>query len=156
VNSYVQGIVASVKRGGRVSGRAELSLRLDTLTLPAGKTLRFSGGVHSVDSQGPSQRVEQEGAIRQGSDRDRDTGRILITAGSGATLGAMVDRTLQGAAIGAGAGGAVGLATVMLTRGRDVELRQGATIDVVLDRPLIIEQSDDGRCLTEWPQTLLC
>ncbi len=52
----------------------------------------------------------------------------------------MVDRSVQGAAIGAEAGGAVGLATVVLTRGRDVVLRQGATIDVVLDRPLIIEK----------------
>lgn len=139
VDSYVQGVVTSVKRGGRVSGRAELSLRLDTLTLPTGKMLRFSGGIHSVDSQGSDQKVEREGAVRQGSDSARDTGRILITAGGGAALGAIVDRSVQGAAIGAGAGGAVGLATVMLTRGRDVELRQGATIDVVLDRPLIIE-----------------
>ena len=139
VNSYVQGIITSVDRGGRISGRAELSLRLDTLTLPAGRTLWLSGGVNSVDSQESSQRVEPEGAIRQGSDRGRDAGRILITAGGGAALGAMVDRTVRGAAIGAGAGGAVGLATVLLTRGRDVELRQGATIDVVLDRPLIIE-----------------
>ncbi len=104
-----------------------------------GIVLGLSGGVDSVDAQGSDQRVEQEGAIRQGSDRDRDAGRILITAGTGAALGAVVDRTVQGAAIGAGAGGAVGLATVMLTRGRDVELRQGATIDVVLDRPLIVE-----------------
>jgi hypothetical protein len=139
VDSYVQGVVTSVKRGGRVSGRAELSLRLDTLTLPTGKMLRFSGGIHSVDSQGSDQKVEREGAVRQGSDSARDTGRILITAGGGAALGAIVDRSVQGAAIGAGAGGAVGLATVMLTRGRDVELRQGATIDVVLDRALIIE-----------------
>jgi len=139
VNSYVQGVITSVSRGGRVSGQAELSLRLDTLTLPSGRTLRLSGGVQSVDSQGSDQKVAQEGAIRQGSDRGRDTGRVLITAGTGAALGAMVDRTVRGAGIGAGAGGAVGLATVLLTRGRDVELRQGATIDVVLDRPLIIE-----------------
>ncbi len=139
VNSYVQGGITSVRRGGRVSGRAELSLRLDTLTLPAGRSLRLSGGVESVDSQGSSQRAEKEGAIRQGSDRGRDAARIVITAGTGAALGAVVDRTVQGAAIGSGVGGAVGLATVLLTRGQDVELRQGATLDVVLDRPLIIE-----------------
>jgi type IV secretion system protein VirB10 len=139
VNSYVQGVITSVERSGRVSGRAELSLRLDTLTLPAGRSFRLSGGVQSVDAQGSSQRAEQEGAIRQGPERGRDAARILITAGTGAALGAMVDRTVQGAAIGSGAGGAVGLATVLLTRGRDVELRQGATLDVVLDRPLIVE-----------------
>ena len=139
VNSYVQGVVQSVERGGRISGRAELSLRLDTLTLPAGRTLRLSGGVHSADAQGSSQKVEDEGAIRQGSDRGHDAARIVIVAGTGAALGAVVDRSVRGAAIGAGAGGAVGLATVMLTRGRDVELRQGATIDVILDRPLVVE-----------------
>lgn len=139
VNSYVQGVVTSSRRGGRVSGRAELSLRLDTLTLPAGRSFRLSGGLQSVDSQGSSQRAEPEGAIRQGPDHGRDAARILITAGTGAALGAVVDRTVQGAAIGSGAGGAVGLATVLFTRGREVELRQGATLDVVLDRPLIIE-----------------
>ncbi len=139
VGSYVQGAITSVERGGRVSGRAELSLRLDTLTLPAGRTFRLSGGMQSVDAQGSSQRAEQEGAIRQGPERGRDAARILITAGSGAALGAVVDRTVRGAGIGAGAGGAVGLATVLLTRGRDVELRPGATLDVVLDRSLTIE-----------------
>ncbi len=139
VNCYVQGTLTSVQRGGRVSGRAELSLRLDTLTLPAGKTLKFSGGLDSVDAQGSGQKPDKEGAIRQSSEHGRDAGRILITAGSGAALGAVVDRTLRGAGIGAGAGGAVGLATVLLTRGRDVELRQGATLDMVLDRPLTVE-----------------
>ena len=139
VNSYVQGVITAVERGGRVSGRAQLSLRLDTITLPAGRSLRLSGGVDSVDAQGSDQKVEKEGAIRQGSDGGRDAGRVLITAGTGAALGAMVDRAARGAAIGAGAGGAVGLASVLLTRGRDVELRQGATLDVVLDRPLVVE-----------------
>ena len=32
--------------------------------------------------------------------------------------------------MGAGAGSAAGLATVLLTRGREVELHQGSTIDV--------------------------
>jgi hypothetical protein len=139
VNSYVQGTVTAVQRGGPVSGRAELSLRLDTLTLPSGRILRLSGGVQSVDAQGSDQRAEREGVVRQGSDRGGDVGRILITAGTGAALGGVVDRAVRGAAIGAGGGGAVGLAKVLLTRGRDVELRQGATIDFVLDQPLAVE-----------------
>jgi hypothetical protein len=44
-----------------------------------------------------------------------------------------------GAGIGAGAGAAVGLATVLLTRGREVELRQGTSLDVVFDRPVALE-----------------
>jgi hypothetical protein len=36
-------------------------------------------------------------------------------------------------------GSAVGLATVLLTRGKEVELRQGSTLDVVFDRPVTLE-----------------
>jgi hypothetical protein len=41
--------------------------------------------------------------------------------------------------MGAGVGSAVGLATVLMTRGKEVELRQGATLDVVFDRAVAIE-----------------
>jgi len=41
--------------------------------------------------------------------------------------------------LGAGAGSAVGLASVLLTRGREVELRQGSTIDVVFERPVVVD-----------------
>jgi hypothetical protein len=60
-------------------------------------------------------------------------------SGKGAALGAIVDRSWSGAGIGGGAGGAVGLATVLLTRGREVELRQGSTIDVVFERPVTVD-----------------
>src|ERR1035441_9531608 len=58
---------------------------------------------------------------------------------AGAAIGGMADRSWKGAGIGGGAGSAVGLATVLLTRGREVELRQGSTIDVVFDRPVTID-----------------
>src|ERR1044072_1389434 len=35
--SYVQGVVTHATRSGRVKGTAELSIRIDTLTLPSGK-----------------------------------------------------------------------------------------------------------------------
>lgn len=136
--SYVQGVVASARRSGRVSGRAELALRLETLTLPDGRVLRFSPRLDSADPQ--SGRVEpSEDAVRQAPDHGRDAARIAILAGSGASLGGIADRGWTGAGIGAGVGGAVGLATVLLTRGREVELRSGATLDVVFDRPVALE-----------------
>jgi hypothetical protein len=33
----------------------------------------------------------------------------------------------------------VGIATTLLTRGKEVELRQGSTLDVVFDRAITIE-----------------
>jgi hypothetical protein len=136
-NCYAQGTVTVVKRPGRVSGRGELGLRLDSLALPSGKVFQFSGTVDSVDAEGTGQRAgKDEGIVRQGPDTGRDAGTITSRGAQGAALGAIVDRSVTGAGIGGGAGAAAGLAQVLLTRGRDVELRRGATIDVLIDRPL--------------------
>lgn len=140
VGSFVQGAVAQAKRSGRVSGRAELAIRLETLTLANGKVVKFSPHLSSVDSGETGQKATgKENAIEQAPSRGQDAARIAILAGSGAAIGGLADRAWQGAGIGAGAGGAVGLATVLLTRGKEVELRQGSTLDVVFDRPVAVE-----------------
>ncbi|HTB11165.1 MAG TPA: hypothetical protein VK752_06335 [Bryobacteraceae bacterium] len=140
VGSYVQGTVFLAKRSGKVSGRAQLAIRLEVLTLPGGKTLKFSPHVSSVDDGESTQKVvNDEGKIEQGSNVGKDAERIAILAGSGAGIGGIADRSWTGAGIGAGAGSAVGLATTLLTRGREVELRQGSSLDVVFDRALIVD-----------------
>ena len=57
------------------------------------------------------------------------------TAVQGALIGVIADRG-KGAAIGGGIGGAAGAAAVLLSRGKDVVLEPGTTIEIVLDRPL--------------------
>lgn len=140
VGSYVQGVVSHVKRSGRVKGRAELGIRLETLTFPGGRVVRIAPRLDSVASEGTGQRVERrENTIEQGGEKGRDAGRVAIYAGSGAAIGGITDHGWEGAGIGAGIGGAVGLATVLLTRGREVDLRQGASVDVVFDRPVTLQ-----------------
>lgn len=140
VGSYVQGTVLISRRSGKVSGRAQLAIRLDTLTLPSGKMLKFSPHLSSIDDDESTQKVmNDEGLVQQGSTVGKDVERIAILAGSGAAIGGMTDRSWSGAGIGSAAGGAVGLATTLLTRGKEVELRQGSSLDVVFDRPLPIE-----------------
>jgi type IV secretion system protein VirB10 len=138
--SYVQGVVAEAKQSGRVKGRAQLAIRLETLTLGSGKVYRFSPHLSSVDSGETGQKVEgPENTVEQAPSRGQDAGRVAILAGSGAAIGGIADRSWKGAGIGAGVGSAVGLATVLLTRGKEVELRQGSTLDVVFDRPVSLE-----------------
>jgi hypothetical protein len=139
-NTYVQGVVTYAQRSGRVKGRAQLAIRLETLTLHSGRVVKFSPKLTSVDSGESSQHVEgSEGRVQQGGDKGKDAERIAILAGSGASIGGLADRSWQGAGIGAGAGAAVGLASVLLGRGKEVELRQGATLDVVFDRAVTME-----------------
>jgi len=140
VESYVQGVVARARRSGRVAGRAELAIRIDTLTLPSGQSVEISPQLSSVDSDGTEQKVEtREGAVQQGASKGVDAEHLAILTGSGAALGGLADRGWKGAGIGAGAGGAVGLAYVLLSRGREVDLRQGSTLDVVFERAVTIQ-----------------
>ena len=137
VGSYVQGVVSKSVRSGRISGKAELGIRIDTLTLTDGRVIRITPKLASVDSGETSQKVSSpEGQIKQGSDVGRDARTTAELSGVGAVVGAEVDRSWTGAGIGAGAGAGVGLITVLLTRGKEVELRPGATLDVVFDRAI--------------------
>jgi type IV secretion system protein VirB10 len=140
VGSYVQGVVSQSKRSGRVKGRAQLGIRLESLTLDNGKVYKFSPHLSSVDSEDSGQKVTgKESTVQAGSNVGKDAERIAIMAGSGAAIGGLTDRSWKGAGIGSGAGAAVGLATVLLSRGKEVELRHGATLDVVFDRPVALE-----------------
>jgi type IV secretion system protein VirB10 len=140
VGSYVQGVVTQAKRSGRVAGRAQLAIRLETLTLASGKTFKFSPHLRSVDSGETGQKVVgKEGVVEQAPSHGEDAKQIAILAGSGAAVGGIADRSWKGAGIGAGVGSAVGLATVLLTRGKEVELDQGSALDVVFDRAVTIE-----------------
>jgi type IV secretion system protein VirB10 len=144
-NSYVQGRVTYSKRAGKIKGRAEIAIRLESLTLPRGKMLHLSASPSSLDSGESGQRVDkEEGIIKQSPDHGRDAKQIAILAGSGASLGAIVSSRgsgsgWTGAGIGSGIGAGVGLATVLLSRGKDVDLRPGTSLDVVFDRPVSLD-----------------
>jgi hypothetical protein len=139
-NSYVQGVVTHAKRSGRVKGVAELGIRIETLTLPSGKVVKMTPSLSSIDSGGGDQKiVGKESEIKEGTSHGADAARIAGSAGAGAAIGGLADRSWTGAGIGGAAGTGLGLATVLLTRGREVELRQGATVDVVFDRPVPID-----------------
>ena len=138
--TYVQGAVSHVKRSGRVKGRAELGVRLESMTLPGGKTLKISPRLSSVDSGEGGQKVdERESQIQPAPSKGKDAGQVAILAGTGAAIGGLADRSFKGAGIGAGIGTVVGLASALVTRGNEVELRQGSTLDVVFDRDIVVE-----------------
>src|ERR1017187_3263797 len=73
VDSYVQGIVTHSQRSGRVQGNADLSIRIETLTLPTGKVVRMTPSLASVDSEGTDQKVtSKESTVQQGTSHGAD------------------------------------------------------------------------------------
>src|SRR6516164_7249720 len=83
VDSYAEGVVSHSVRSGRVKGRAELGIHVNSFTLPTGETLRVSPQLSSIDSAGTEQKVEttKENEIRQGGSKGQDAERIAVTSG---------------------------------------------------------------------------
>ena len=138
VRSYVAGTVLDSKRAGRVKGLADLNFRFDSLTLPNGVTRDFRSRAGSVDTAGSLDRTE--GAIKGESNKGGDARKVATTAGAGAGIGSLAGiaagHAAAGAGIGAAAGAIGGLASVLGSRGPDVTLPAGTTMEMVLDREI--------------------
>lgn len=138
--SYVQGEILEAKRPGKVKGQGEVRMRLDTIIMPNGYSVKF-GAVPSNAGTGGGETTDKEGTITGDTDKAGDAGTVIKGTAIGAGIGAVAARSATGAGIGAGIGAAVGLATVMLTRGPELELPRGSTLNAVLDRPLYLDSS---------------
>ncbi len=139
VGSYLRGELIDSKRPGRIKGRGEFRMRLNTLILPTGYTVDLNAAPRSADSGG-KETMDSEGKITGGSNKGKDVGTIATTTAEGAGIGAIAGRA-KGAGIGAGIGAAAGLAAVLLTRGPEAELPRGSTMDVVLEHDLTLDGS---------------
>lgn len=145
--SYVQGTITEVKRPGRIKGRGELYLRFDTLTLPNGVTRDFRARIGSVNGNSSEDLDKDEGKIRSPGTKGDDARKIGEAASVGAGVGVMTGPASgghygMGAGIGAAAGAAAGVLGVLLTRGPDVVLQRGSTMEMVLDRTVTFSESE--------------
>jgi type IV secretion system protein VirB10 len=137
VGTYVQGVITSVKRPGRVSGRAEVLFHFTTMIYPDGYTVSIPGSLNDVPGSENSHVKDKEGTVQADSTKGRDAATIAGPTATGAVTGAIVDGA-RGAGIGSGIGAAVGIGTVLLTRGNDVRIEQGSTVEMVLQRSLVL------------------
>ena len=138
--SYVQGEIIDAKRPGKVKGQGEVRIRLTTIILPNGYSTKFDA-IPTNAGTGGGESTGKEGEIKGDTDKTTDAGTVMKTTGVGAGIGAIAGRSAGGAGIGAGIGAAVGLAAVLLTRGPELELPRGTSVDIVLDRPLYLDSS---------------
>lgn len=144
--SWVTGTITEVKRPGRVKGKGELQVRFDSLTLPNGVSRDFRGDLAAIDSRDDQKLKREDSKISGPGDKSGDLGKVVgaTTAGTviGTGVGAAAGNVARGAGIGGGAGAAAALAGVLLTRGPDATLTKGSTVEMVLDRPLVFNDSE--------------
>jgi hypothetical protein len=117
--STVGGHVAHAQPAKKV-GRARLTLELDQIVLPSGEEI-------GVDIQ-PLPLIAD-------STKKKDRGIVARLAGAGAVVGGVIGG-VKGAAIGAGAGSAVGGGIAFATKGDEIVLDRGTSIEVDLASPL--------------------
>jgi hypothetical protein len=139
VGSYLRGELLESKRPGRIKGRGEFRLRLDTLILPNGYTVNLNVAPRSADTGG-KETMDSEGKVTGPGGKGHDVGTVATTTATGAGIGAIAGGG-KGAGIGAGIGGLAGLAAVLLTRGPEAELPRGSALDMVLERDVALDGS---------------
>ncbi len=137
VGSYLRGELTEAKRPGRIKGRGEFRMRLNTLIFPNGYTVDLTAIPHSADSGG-KETTDSEGKITGPGGKGADVGTMAQTTVAGAGIGAIAGGG-RGAGIGAGIGGLAGLAATLLTRGPEAQLRRGSALDLVLERELLLD-----------------
>jgi hypothetical protein len=140
--SYVSGEVTDSVRPGRVKGRGELAIKLNTLILPNAYMINLNASPRDA-STGGNETVDDEGRIKGDSDKKSDVDTIVKTTAAGAGIGGLATGSAKGVGIGAGVGAAAGLIAVLLTRGPEAEMPRGTTVNVALNRPIFLDADKD-------------
>jgi len=142
---YVKGKIDSIRRPGKVKGRAQLQMHLTSMIFPNGVEIAIPGSLDNVPGSTGATVKNAEGTVEQAGTKGRDAERISSNTVEGAGVGSLVGMGTgdvgMGAGIGAGAGAAVGVLTTLFTRGNDIVFPPGTTLEMELTRPLVVQQA---------------
>jgi hypothetical protein len=130
----VEGHIARLEKSGKVTGRTELSLAFDTITLRDGRQGALSAQLERVIESETVKEVDEEGNVRSGS-RSKDS---QVRGGAGAAAGAILGGIIggvKGAVLGAVIGGAAGVGTVYVEGDKTLVLDPGTEMVIRTDRP---------------------
>ena len=115
--STVRGTVTEVVRPGKVKGKGRLAVRVEDILLPNGVRRDLNASFRGIHGPGTEKIDRQTETVEAAPDKGRDAGQVIgLTA--------------------TGAGAAVGLATVLLSRGQDLVLEPGTEFELELKQPL--------------------
>ena len=138
LKAQVQGVIESAKRPGRVKGRAQLLLHFNTLIFPNNYVVSMDGALQGVPGSKQLRSRRARGAIEPVDQINGDFRKVFMPSLAGAALGSISSFGV-GTLIGAGAGAAFGVGHSLITRGDDIRLMPGTTLEMVLERPLTLE-----------------
>ncbi len=115
------------------------------MIFPNGQVVEVPGVLNSLPgSDGPKVKGN-EGTVEQAGNKGRDVGNVLkgaaIGAEGGVIGGAATGDVAKGVGYGSLAGAAAGTIYTLFTRGNDIVIPTGTSVEMVLQRPLVLQQS---------------
>jgi hypothetical protein len=148
--TYVQGMVDSVRRAGRIKGTAELRFHITTFIYQNGYSLNLAAIVDQVPGD-PGTHMKEPGTVKHDSEKGKDLENVGKAASEGAVIGSTAG-ALSGSLRGVGVGGISGIAAgtliAILTRGTDVRFDTGTVVDVSLARSVPVDKDKVNAAVT--------
>jgi type IV secretion system protein VirB10 len=143
---YVQGVVDRVQRAGHIKGRAQLDMHFTSMIFPNGTVVEIPGLVDNLPGAS-KQRVDKEGTIQQDGDKTRNMGKVAeVSIPAGGTVGTVAGlgsgHPLAGGIAGLAGGAAAAGLVSLFTRGADVNIEAGTQVEMMLQRPLVLEEEN--------------
>lgn len=135
--AIVSGRLRKVKSAGKGTGKSEIDLDFDMLTLTDGRAGKLNAQVKEVNevSNASNEGVaDPEGTVKGKSRVKIGVKRAAIGAGIGAGIGALLGGA-KGAATGAAIGAGVGVTSTLATEGPNLEFKTGTQFTIVLNAP---------------------
>lgn len=133
-DATITGHIAKLNRSGKATGKTEMALAFDTITLRNGRSGSFAAQIERVYESETVKTVDEEGNVQTGS-RTKDT---AVRGAGGAVLGAIIGGVAgggKGAAIGAILGAGVGAGSVFVQDGKDLVLDPGTEMLIRSNAP---------------------
>lgn len=148
VGVYVQGVVDRVERAGRMKGKAQLDMHFTSIIFPNGSVVEIPGVVNALPGAKNQQvKDDGEGTVQQDSDKTRNMGEVAkVAVPTGGAVGSIAGlgsgHPLAGGIAGIGAGLATAGLVSLFTRGADVNIEAGTQVEMLLQRPLLLQDEN--------------
>ncbi|HEV8491435.1 MAG TPA: hypothetical protein VGR76_04160 [Candidatus Angelobacter sp.] len=139
-HTQVQGVVEANKRPGHVNRVSEFRFRFTTLIFPNNAVAPIDGVLQSIPGAKNVRTHDKEGTLKPVD----QTEKVVTPAAAGAVGGAIAGAHRGfgiGLLPGAGLGAALGLGAVLLKRGDAISLAAGTNVEMILQAPLALEQT---------------
>jgi type IV secretion system protein VirB10 len=139
-HTFVEGVVEGSRRPGHFHRTSEFRFRFTNLIFANNHIAPISGVLQSIPGAPNVRTHDKDGTLETVDQLEK-----VVTPTAGSSVGGAIVGSVHefgiGTFTGAGLGAALGLGGVLLHRGDEISLRQGTYVEMVLQAPLALEQS---------------